>query len=418
MSLSNKLSIADVDLKDKKVLIRVDFNVPMDGTTITNPQRIVAALPTIKHAIDAQAKAIVLMSHLGRPDGQKVEKYSLKPVASKLSELLGGKDVKFLNDCVGAEVEQAVDAASGGQIFLLENLRFHVEEEGKGKDASGEKIKADAKAVDEFRASLTKLGDVYINDAFGTAHRAHSSMVGVKLDQRASGFLMKKELDFFSKVLESPERPFLAILGGAKISDKIQLIENMLDKVNSIVIGGGMAFTFKKTLEGVKIGSSLFDEEGAKQVDALMAKAKKNNVEVVLPVDYVTADKFSKDASVGAATDAEGIPDGWLGLDVGPKSRQLFHDAIVKAKTILWNGPAGVFEFDNFAAGSKAMLDACIEAEQKGSTVIVGGGDTATVCAKYNAEDKISHVSTGGGASLELLEGKDLPGVAALSAKQ
>ncbi|KAK0523824.1 phosphoglycerate kinase [Tilletia horrida] len=417
MSLSNKLSIGDVDLKDKKVLIRVDFNVPMDGTTITNPQRIVAALPTIKHAIDAQAKAIVLMSHLGRPDGQKVDKYSLKPVASKLSELLGGKDVTFLNDCVGAEVEQAVASASNGQIFLLENLRFHIEEEGKGKNAAGEKVKADAKDVETFRASLTKLGDVYINDAFGTAHRAHSSMVGVQLDQRASGFLMKKELDFFAKVLESPERPFLAILGGAKISDKIQLIENMLDKVNSIVIGGGMAFTFKKTLEGVKIGSSLFDEEGAKQVDALIAKAKKNNVEVVLPVDYVTADKFSKDAQVGAATDAEGIPDGWLGLDVGPKSRELFHNAIVKAKTILWNGPAGVFEFDNFAAGSKAMLDACIEAEKNGSTVIVGGGDTATVVAKYGAEDKISHTSTGGGASLELLEGRDLPGVAALSAR-
>ncbi|KAL9933851.1 hypothetical protein V8E36_007509 [Tilletia maclaganii] len=418
MSLSNKLSIGDLDLKDKKVLIRVDFNVPMDGTTITNPQRIVAALPTIKHAIDAQAKAIILMSHLGRPDGQKVEKYSLKPVAAKLSELLDGKDVKFLDDCVGSEVESAVDGASNGQIILLENLRFHIEEEGKGKkNASGEKVKADPKDVEAFRASLTKLGDVYVNDAFGTAHRAHSSMVGVKLDQRAAGFLMKKELDFFAKVLESPERPFLAILGGAKISDKIQLIENMLDKVNSIVIGGGMAFTFKKTLEGVKIGSSLFDEEGAKQVDSLIAKAKKNNVEVVLPVDYVTADKFSKDAQVGSATDAEGIPDGWLGLDVGPKSRKLFHDAIVKAKTILWNGPAGVFEFDNFAAGSKAMLDACIEAEQNGSTVIVGGGDTATVCAKYNAEDKISHVSTGGGASLELLEGRELPGVAALSAR-
>ncbi|KAE8212104.1 hypothetical protein CF319_g5335 [Tilletia indica] len=417
MSLSSKLSIKDLDLKDKKVLIRVDFNVPMDGTTITNPQRIVAALPTIKHAVDAGAKAVILMSHLGRPDGQKVEKYSLKPVASKLSELLGGKDVKFLDDCVGDEVESAVASASNGQIILLENLRFHVEEEGKGKNAEGEKVKAETKDVESFRAGLTKLGDVYVNDAFGTAHRAHSSMVGVKLDQRAAGFLMKKELDFFAKVLESPERPFLAILGGAKISDKIQLIENMLDKVDSIVIGGGMAFTFKKTLEGVKIGGSLFDEEGAKQVESLMAKAKKNNVEVVLPVDYVTASKFSKDAEVGSATDAEGIPDGWLGLDVGPKSRQLFHDAIVKAKTILWNGPAGVFEFDNFAAGSKSMLDACVEAEQKGSTVIVGGGDTATVCAKYEAEDKISHVSTGGGASLELLEGRDLPGVAALSAR-
>lgn len=237
------------------LLPRVDFNVPMDGDKITNPQRIQAALPTIKHAIEKQAKTIVLMSHLGRPDGQKVEKYSLKPIAAKLSELLDGKDVKFLPDCVGSETEETVSKASGGQIFLLENLRFHIEEEGKGKDASGEKVKADKTKVEEFRKSLTKLADVYINDAFGTAHRAHSSMVGVNLDQRASGFLMKKELEFFAKALESPERPFLAILGGAKVSDKIQLIENMLDKVNKIIICGGMAFTFKKTVDGVKVSA-------------------------------------------------------------------------------------------------------------------------------------------------------------------
>jgi phosphoglycerate kinase len=417
MSLSNKLAITDVDLKGKRVLIRVDFNVPMDGDKITNPQRIQAALPTIKYAIEQNAKAVILMSHLGRPDGQKVSKYSLKPVAAKLGELLGGKDVEFLNDCVGQEVEQAVSNAKDGQIFLLENLRFHVEEEGKGKDASGEKVKADKANVDKFRAGLTKLADVYINDAFGTAHRAHSSMVGVDLPQRASGFLMKKELEYFAKVLESPERPFLAILGGAKVTDKIQLIENMLDKVNKLIITGGMAFTFKKTIDNVSIGNSLFDEEGSKKAAALLEKAKKNNVEVVFPVDYVTADKFDKNAQVGQADDKSGIPDGWMGLDAGPKSQKLFAETIKSAKTILWNGPAGVFEFDNFAHGSKAMLDACVEAEKSGSTVIVGGGDTATVVAKYGQDDKLSHVSTGGGASLELLEGKELPGVSALSDK-
>lgn len=389
----------------------------MDGEKITNPQRIQAALPTIKYAIDNGAKAIILMSHLGRPDGQKVSKYSLKPVASKLSELLGGKKVDFLNDCVGSEVVESVQKASNGQIILLENLRFHVEEEGKGKDASGEKVKAEKANVDQFRSELTKLADVYINDAFGTAHRAHSSMVGVDLPQRASGFLMKKELEYFAKVLEAPERPFLAILGGAKVTDKIQLIENMLDKVDKLIIAGGMAFTFKKTIDNVKIGNSLFDEEGSKKAASLLEKAKKNNVEIVFPVDYVTADKFDKNAKVGEADDQSGIPDGWMGLDAGPKSQKLFADAIKSSKTILWNGPAGVFEFDNFANGSKAMLEACVEAEKNGSTVIVGGGDTATVVAKYGKEDALSHVSTGGGASLELLEGKELPGVSALSDK-
>lgn len=225
----------------------------MDGDKITNPQRIQAALPTIKHAIEAKPKAVILMSHMGRPDGQPVGKYSLKPVAAKLSELLGGTNIEFLPDCVGSETEAAVSKATDGQVFLLENLRFHVEEEGKGKDASGEKVKADKSKVDEFRQSLTKLADIYINDAFGTAHRAHSSMVGVNLDQRASGYLMKKELDFFAKALESPERPFLAILGGAKVSDKIQLIENMLDKVDKLIICGGMAFTFKKTIDNVNV---------------------------------------------------------------------------------------------------------------------------------------------------------------------
>ncbi|KAH8808280.1 phosphoglycerate kinase [Xylogone sp. PMI_703] len=417
MSLSNKLSISDVDLNGKRVLIRVDFNVPLDANkNVTNNQRIAGAIPTIKYAIDHGAKAVILMSHLGRPDGKANPKYSLKPVVPELEKLLG-KKVEFAPDCVGKEVEEIVNKASGGEVILLENLRFHAEEEGSSKDAEGKKVKADKAKVDEFRKGLTALGDVYINDAFGTAHRAHSSMVGVDLPQKASGFLVKKELDYFAKALENPQRPFLAILGGAKVSDKIQLIDNLLGKVNSLIICGGMAFTFKKTLDNVKIGNSLFDEPGSKIVGELIEKAKKNNVKVILPVDYVTADKFAADASVGSATDESGIQDGWMGLDVGPKSIELFKGAINEANTILWNGPPGVFEFDAFAKGTKAMLDTAVNVAQNGKTVIIGGGDTATVAAKYGVEDKLSHVSTGGGASLELLEGKELPGVTALSSK-
>ncbi|KAK0636754.1 phosphoglycerate kinase [Bombardia bombarda] len=418
MSLSNKLSIKDLDLKGKRVLIRVDFNVPLDAEkNVTNPQRIAGAIPTIKYAIDNGAKAVILMSHLGRPNGLPNAKYSLKPVVPELEKLLG-KSVTFAPDSVGPEVEAIVSKADNGEVILLENLRFHIEEEGKGVDKDGNKIKADKAQVEEFRKGLTKLGDVFVNDAFGTAHRAHSSMVGVELPQKAAGFLMKKELDYFAQALESPKRPFLAILGGAKVSDKIQLIDNLLDKVDTLVVCGGMAFTFKKTLYNVSIGNSLFDEAGAKTVGDLMAKAKKNNVKVVLPVDYITADKFDKDANTGTATDAEGIPDGWMGLDCGDESIKLYKEAIDEAKTILWNGPAGVFEFEKFAKGTKATLDAAVAAAEKGSIVIIGGGDTATVAAKYGVEDKLSHVSTGGGASLELLEGKELPGVTALSERK
>ncbi|EWC48363.1 phosphoglycerate kinase [Drechslerella stenobrocha 248] len=417
MSLSNKLSISDVDLKGKRVLIRVDFNVPLDADRkITNPQRIVGALPTIKYAIDQGAKAVVLMSHLGRPDGLVKSKYSLSPVAEELSKLLD-KKVTFLPDSVGKEIEEAVNEGTDGAVFLLENLRFHLEEEGKGVDKDGNKVKADKDKVAEFRKGLTALGDVYINDAFGTAHRAHSSMVGINLPQKASGFLVKKELEYFAKALEKPEKPFLAILGGAKVSDKIQLIDNLIPKVNKLIIGGGMAFTFKKTLYNVKIGKSLFDEAGSAKVAELIEKAKQHNVEVVLPVDYITADKFAPDAKTGYATDEDGIPDGWQGLDCGEKSIALFKKAIDESKTILWNGPPGVFEFDAFAAGTKATLDAAVEGAKNGKIVIIGGGDTATVAAKYGVEDQLSHVSTGGGASLELLEGKELPGVVALSEK-
>lgn len=355
------------------------------------------------------------MSHLGRPNGEVVAKYSLKPVAAEVEKLLG-KPVEFLSDCVGPEVEKTCQAAKDGKVILLENLRYHIEEEGSAK-VDGKKVKADAEAVKKFRASLTALADVYVNDAFGTAHRAHSSMVGVDVPQRAAGLLMQKELEYFAKALENPQRPFLAILGGAKVSDKIQLIENMLDKVNALIVCGGMAFTFKKVLDNVKIGTSLFDEAGSKLVENLVKKAQEKNVKMVFPVDFVTADKFAPDAKTGYATDATGIPDEWMGLDCGEESSKLFREEILKSKTIVWNGPSGVFEFDAFANGTKAVLDAVVQATNEGATTIIGGGDTATAALKWGAGDKVSHISTGGGASLELLEGKELPGVTALSSK-
>lgn len=416
MSLSNKLSVSDLSLAGKRVFIRVDFNVPLDGKTITNNARIVAALPTIEYVLKQNPKVVVLASHLGRPNGEVTPKYSLQPVSEELSKLLK-KDVIFLNDSVGEEVQQAVSKAPEGSVVLLENLRFHVEEEGSQK-VDGKKVKAEKEKVDEFRKQLTSLADVYVNDAFGTAHRAHSSMVGFDLPQRAAGFLVAKELTYFAKALENPVRPFLAILGGAKVSDKIQLIDNLLDKVDILLIGGGMSFTFKKVLDNTKIGTSLFDEDGAKIVPDLIAKAKKNNVKIVLPTDFVIADKFDKDAKTDTVTAEQGIPDDWMGLDGGPESRKLFAQTVAEAKTIVWNGPPGVFEFEKFSAGTKSLLDAAVESSSKGNTVIIGGGDTATVAKKFGVTDKLSHVSTGGGASLELLEGKTLPGVAALSDKQ
>ncbi|KAL3270819.1 hypothetical protein HHI36_021340 [Cryptolaemus montrouzieri] len=410
----NKLSIDKVDLNGKRILMRVDFNVPLKEGVITNNQRIVAALDSIKYALEKGAKSVVLCSHLGRPDGTPIPKYSMEPVAAELKKLLN-KDIIFLKDCVGPEVESACANPVPGSVILLENLRYHVEEEGKGVDSAGKKIKADPAKVKAFRESLRKLGDVYVNDAFGTAHRAHSSMMGEGFDQRCAGFLLNKELTYFAKALTNPERPFLAILGGAKVADKIQLIENLLDKVNEMIIGGGMAYTFLKVLENMKIGNSLYDEEGAKIVPTLMAKAKRNNVQIHLPVDFITGDKFDEKAKVGEADAKCGIPDGWMGLDVGPKTNELFKKPIERAKVIVWNGPAGVFEFDNFAKGTKSLMDEVVKATQKGCITIIGGGDTATCCAKWNTEDKVSHVSTGGGASLELLEGKELPGVSALS---
>lgn len=413
MSL-NKLSIDAVSLAGKRVLMRVDFNVPMKDGVITNTQRIVAALDTVKYALEQGAKSVVLMSHLGRPDGQHVEKYSLKPVAPVLKDLLK-REVLFLEDCVGEAVENACTDPTDGSVILLENLRFHREEEGKGVDAAGNKVKASKEEVEKFQQSLRKLGDVYVSDAFGTAHRAHASMLGEGFDVRASGFLLKKELSYFAKALDNPEKPFLAILGGAKVADKIQLIGNLLDKVDEMIIGGGMAYTFLKVINNMKIGSSLFDEEGSKIVQDLVTKAEKNGVKLYFPVDFVTADRFAEDANVGESTLETGIPDGWMGLDCGPNSILKIMKPIEQAKVIVWNGPLGVFEFEKFANGTKAVMDAVVVSTQNGATTIIGGGDTATCCAKWNTEDKVSHVSTGGGASLELLEGKVLPGVSALS---
>jgi phosphoglycerate kinase len=405
----NKLSISDLDLKGLRVLMRVDFNVPLKDGQITSAARIEAAIPTIKHAL-AQGASVVLMSHLGRPDGAKNPKYSLKPVAEKLSQLLG-KPVQFLNDCVGAEVEAACAKLEPGTVVLLENLRFYAEEE-----AEREKADAALRAkIDAFRASLTKLGDVYVNDAFGTAHRAHSSMVGVTLPKKAAGLLLQKELDYFGKALSNPERPFLAILGGVKVRDKIQLINNLLDKVDEMIIGGAMAYTFKKVLANMSIGKSVYDVEGAKIVHELVDKAASRGVKLHLPVDFIVASEFSESAKPEYASEEAGIPDDKEGLDCGPKSRELFAAAVARARTVVWNGPVGVFEFAAFSDGTRALAEAVVAATGRGATTIIGGGDTATAAEKFGADSKVSHVSTGGGASLELLEGKQLPGVVALT---
>ena len=413
-----KLSIDKLHLKGKRVLMRVDFNVPQDKATgaITNPQRIEAALPTIQFALD-QGAAVILMSHLGRPDGERKAKFSLQPVAEKLEELIA-RPVKFLHDCVGPEVEAACAAAKPGDVILLENLRFHIAEEGKVKDEkTGETLKkATPEEITAFRTSLSKLGDVYVNDAFGTAHRAHSSMVGVNLPQKAAGFLMKKELDAFAQVLDHPKRPLLAILGGAKVADKIQLIENLLDKADEIIIGGGMAYTFLKVLYNMEIGTSLFDKKGAEIVPQIMEKAKAKNRQIHLPVDFLAADKFDKDANTKIVTAEQGIPSDWQGLDCGPTTIKKFQEVVERANTIIWNGPVGVFEWHLFATGTRAIMDAMIAATARGAITVIGGGDTATAAVKWGADTKVTHCSTGGGASLELLEGKELPGIAALSA--
>lgn len=411
-----KLSINDVNVFNKRVFIRVDFNVPQDKadpTKITNTQRIDAALPTVRYCLSKGCKSVVLASHLGRPDGNVVDKFSLAPVAKIVEEKLG-VPVTFTKSCMGAEVEAACANPPQGSVILLENLRYCVEEEGKGVAPDGTKTKAGADETKAMRASILKLADVYVNDAFGTAHRAHSSMLGEGYDIRASGWLMQKELDAFAKVLDNPQRPLLAILGGAKVSDKILLIKNLLDKVDKMIIGGGMAFTFLKITNGIDIGGSLFDEEGSKIVAEIMEKAKAKGVEIVLPVDFVCSSKFGEDGEIKNADLSSGVPSGFMGLDCGEKSIALNAAAVKASKTIIWNGPMGVFEMASFEKGTKGLMDEVVAATKGGAVSVIGGGDTATACKKYKTEDKVTHCSTGGGASLELLEGKELPGVTAL----
>jgi phosphoglycerate kinase len=415
--LSKKLAIDNIPhlIKGKRVLMRVDFNVPIKEGKIKDLTRINGALPSINYCLEHGAESVVLMSHLGRPDGQRVEKHSLKPVVPALEDLLKHK-VQFLNDCVGSEVERECRAASKGKVILLENLRFHMAEEGKGV-INGEKVKASKDDIAAFRKSLTSLGELYVNDAFGTAHRAHSSMVGVNVETKAAGFLMKKELQYFSKILESPERPLTVVMGGAKVADKIQLIMKLLELADELVIGGGMAFTFNKVIDGSQIGNSLFDQEGAKIVPDIMNKAKERGVKIHLPVDAVIAEKPEEGKPTSIVDLKTGvIPDGQMGLDIGPKTIEQNSRVIQRAKTIFWNGPQGVFEVNPFAKGSLSMLDDIIKATEKGATSVAGGGDTVSLLGKVKgAAGKFSHVSTGGGASLELLEGKQLPGVVALS---
>jgi len=415
--LSSKLSITDVDVRDKRVLIRVDFNVPLEKSgSISNTQRIDESLPTIHYCFEHGARIVTLMSHLGRPEGRRLMDQSLRVVADYLTEVLPNKNIIFCEDCVGSLVEETVNNAEPGSVILLENLRFHPEEEGSGLDEHDKKIKPTKEQIKAFRDSLSRLADIFVNDAFGTAHRAHSSMVGVEGVPKVCGFLMKKELDAFARVLENPERPFLAILGGAKVKDKIQLIYNMLEKVDEIIIGGGMAFTFLH-YKGVHIGDSLLDKEGLETVPKILQKAQELGVQIHLPVDFVVSDQITDDAIVGYATVDQGIPKGLKGLDIGDQTIQNFSVIISRAKTVLWNGPMGVFEKLPFGKGSRAVLDCLIEITKSGASTIVGGGDTASCAQKFGGEGKVTHISTGGGASLELLEGKELPGVVALSEK-
>lgn len=410
-------SLRDLPLSGKRVLMRVDFNVPQDKATlaITNNQRIVSALPTIRYALE-QGAAVVLMSHLGRPDGEKVAKYSLKPVAAELQKLLG-KPVQFLDDCVGPAVEAACAPGKlkAGDVVLLENLRFHLEEEGKvkvkNKDGTETSKKADPAAIEAFRTSLKKLGDVYANDAFGAAHRAHSSVSGITGLPTAAGFLMQQELDAFAKVLASPARPFVAILGGAKVSDKLPVIENLLPKVDTLIIGGAMAYTFLVQM-GQKVGKSLVEKDLVEAAGKVLAQAKAAGKKLLLPTDHVCAAEFKADSPASVHT---AIPDGLMGLDIGPASVKAYVDALKGAKTVIWNGPMGVFEMDAFCKGTEAVAKAVAAATAAGAFTVVGGGDSVAAAEKLGITSKLSHVSTGGGASLELLEGKVLPGVKALS---
>lgn len=393
----NKKTIRDMDVQGKRVLVRVDYNVPMDDEmNITDDIRITASLPTIKYLLDNEA-SVILMSHLGRPKGEPKAKYSMAPVAKRLSELID-KEVIFADDdmVVSDKVKAMAESLKPGQIMMLQNTRFRKEEEKNGE---------------EFAESLASLADVYINDAFGTSHRAHASNVGVSRHlTSALGFLVEKEVGIMGKALDEPQRPFVAILGGAKVSDKIGVIENLITKVNAIVIGGGMAFTFLKA-KGLEIGTSLLEEDKLDLAKELMEKARKHGVALILPIDVVVAREFKND-SEHFNVPVESIPSDMMGLDIGPDSIALFESVISEAKTIIWNGPMGVFEMDNFNKGTYAIADAMVKS---GAITIVGGGDSAAAVEKAGLADRMTHVSTGGGASLELLEGKLLPGIDAIS---
>ena len=391
----SKKTIRDIDLKGKRVIVRVDFNVPQDKEgKITDDNRIVGALPTIKYLVDQNAK-VVLMSHLGRPKGEFNMKYSLAPAALRLSELLG-RPVKMAKDVIGEDADRVVASLKEGEVCLLENLRFHNEEEKNDPD---------------FAKKLSGYGDIYVNDAFGTAHRAHASTEGVAHYLPAvSGFLIEKELKFLGGAVEHPDRPFVAILGGAKVSDKIGVINNLLEKVDVLIVGGGMAYTFIKA-QGGEIGKSLLEADRLEYALEMIEKAKAKGVKLLLPEDSVAADAYSNDAKI-EVVDSYKIPEGYLGLDIGPKAQKAFAEAIRGAKTVVWNGPMGVSEMSNFAAGTVAVAKAMAESE---AVTIIGGGDSAAAVVQLGFGDKMSHISTGGGASLEFLEGLELPGVAALN---
>jgi phosphoglycerate kinase len=394
-------TIDDLNLKGKKVLVRVDFNVPMTSDLkVSDDKRIVESLPTIKKIL-ADGGSVILMSHLGRPKGKPTPEFSLKPVAAHLGMLLG-KSVKFAEDCIGKPARAAVDALKPGEVLLLENLRFHAEEE---KNDEG------------FAKELASLGDVYVNDAFGTAHRAHASTEGVTrfLKPAVAGYLMKKEIDYLTKAVGNPERPYVAILGGAKISGKIDVIQNLLPRIDALVIGGGMAFTFFRA-QGMEVGDSLVEQEKLALAKQILDDAKSKHMRLILPVDCVIADKMDNDAQRKIVSVTK-IPPGWRGLDIGPETVKIINMELRKAKTIVWNGPMGVFEMPNFANGTLEVAKLLAEATKAGATTIVGGGDSAAAIAQAGFEKAVSHVSTGGGASLEFLEGKILPGLAALDTR-
>lgn len=393
-----KKTVRDIDVAGRKVLVRCDFNVPMKDGNITNDIRIVSALPTIKYLIENDA-AVILMSHMGRPKGEPKPEFTLRPVADRLSELLG-QDVIFAPSPVVVDdgVRETAAALQGGQVMLLENVRYRAEE---------------TKNEEPFTGELASLGEIFVNDAFGTAHRAHCSTAGLaKYMPAVSGFLIEKEIKFLGDVLEDPERPFVAIMGGAKVGDKIPVIENLMKKVDSLIIGGGMSYTFFKAM-GYEIGTSILDEESIDLAGELMKKAEAAGVQLLLPVDTVCAKEFSND-SEKAVFDRDSIPADMMGMDIGPKTVELYKECISKAKTIVWNGPAGVFEMPSFEAGTKAIAQALAESD---ATTVIGGGDSAAAVEQFGLADKMTHISTGGGASLEFLEGKELPGVACLEDK-